>query len=84
VLAVSATCLPRVCHVPARARRANASVTKARPAFAGMGCSASPISIDLAKQLLQLHPSTYALVVSTENITQVTRIKCSSYVMNTA
>lgn len=38
--------------------------------LAGMGCSASPISIDLAKQLLQLHPSTYALVVSTENITQ--------------
>ncbi|EFJ53061.1 hypothetical protein VOLCADRAFT_109539 [Volvox carteri f. nagariensis] len=38
--------------------------------LAGMGCSASPISIDLAKQLLQLHPSSYALVVSTENITQ--------------
>ncbi|GFR42579.1 hypothetical protein Agub_g3506 [Astrephomene gubernaculifera] len=38
--------------------------------LAGMGCSASPISIDLAKQLLQLHPSQYALVVSTENITQ--------------
>ncbi|GIL94726.1 hypothetical protein Vretimale_703, partial [Volvox reticuliferus] len=38
--------------------------------LSGMGCSASPISIDLAKQLLQLHPSSYALVVSTENITQ--------------
>lgn len=36
----------------------------------GMGCSASPIAIDLARQMLQLYPSTYALVVSTENITQ--------------
>ncbi|XP_042052234.1 3-ketoacyl-CoA synthase 2-like [Salvia splendens] len=36
----------------------------------GMGCSAGLISIDLAKQLLQVHPNSYALVVSTENITQ--------------
>lgn len=36
----------------------------------GMGCSASPISIDLARQMLQLYPNTYALVVSTESITQ--------------
>jgi 3-ketoacyl-CoA synthase len=28
------------------------------------------IAIDLARQTLQLHPNTYALVVSTENITQ--------------
>ncbi|XP_021764519.1 3-ketoacyl-CoA synthase 11-like [Chenopodium quinoa] len=35
----------------------------------GMGCSAGVISIDLAKQLLQVHPNSYALVVSTENIT---------------
>ncbi|KAF9588144.1 hypothetical protein IFM89_007620 [Coptis chinensis] len=35
----------------------------------GMGCSAGLISIDLAKHLLQEHPNTYALVVSTENIT---------------
>ncbi|KAK0607949.1 hypothetical protein LWI29_023157 [Acer saccharum] len=35
----------------------------------GMGCSAGIISIDLAKQLLQVHPNSYALVVSTENIT---------------
>ncbi|KAK1311535.1 3-ketoacyl-CoA synthase 19 [Acorus calamus] len=35
----------------------------------GMGCSAGLISIDLAKQLLQVHPNTYALVVSMENIT---------------
>ncbi|KAI9123304.1 hypothetical protein K1719_006193 [Acacia pycnantha] len=34
-----------------------------------MGCSAGPISIDLAKQLLQVNPNSYALVVSTENIT---------------
>ncbi|RWR88848.1 3-ketoacyl-CoA synthase 20-like protein [Cinnamomum micranthum f. kanehirae] len=35
----------------------------------GMGCSAGVISIDLAKQLLQVHPNSYALVVSAENIT---------------
>ncbi|CAA6659009.1 unnamed protein product [Spirodela intermedia] len=35
----------------------------------GMGCSAGLISIDLAKQLLQVQRNTYALVVSTENIT---------------
>ncbi|KAL4198916.1 hypothetical protein AMTRI_Chr03g48460 [Amborella trichopoda] len=36
----------------------------------GMGCSAGVIAIDLAKDLLQVHGSTYAVVVSTENITQ--------------
>ncbi|OVA05359.1 FAE1/Type III polyketide synthase-like protein [Macleaya cordata] len=35
----------------------------------GMGCSAGLISIDLAKQLLQVQPNSYALVVSLENIT---------------
>nr|APQ40637.1 fatty acid elongase [Orychophragmus violaceus] len=35
----------------------------------GMGCSASVIAVDLAKDLLQVHKNTYALVVSTENIT---------------
>ncbi|KAL7105363.1 hypothetical protein ACP275_07G039600 [Erythranthe tilingii] len=35
----------------------------------GMGCSAGLISIDLAKQLLEVNKNTYALVVSTENIT---------------
>ncbi|KAM7485266.1 hypothetical protein LguiA_001275 [Lonicera macranthoides] len=35
----------------------------------GMGCSAGLISIDLAKQILQVQPNSYALVVSTENIT---------------
>ncbi|XP_002992903.2 3-ketoacyl-CoA synthase 11 [Selaginella moellendorffii] len=35
----------------------------------GMGCSAGIIAIDLAKDLLGMHPNTYALVVSTENIT---------------
>ncbi|GFP86063.1 3-ketoacyl-coa synthase 17 [Phtheirospermum japonicum] len=34
-----------------------------------MGCSAGLISIDLAKQLLQVQPNSYALVVSMENIT---------------
>ncbi|CAN0857276.1 3-ketoacyl-CoA synthase 2 [Linum grandiflorum] len=36
----------------------------------GMGCSAGLISVDLARDLLQVHPNTYALVVSTENITR--------------
>ncbi|KAL9410721.1 hypothetical protein AB3S75_044488 [Citrus x aurantiifolia] len=35
----------------------------------GMGCSAGLISIDLARRLLQVTPDSYALVVSTENIT---------------
>ena len=38
--------------------------------LSGMGCSSSPIAIDLAQQMLQLYPGTYALVISTENITQ--------------
>ncbi|KAH9761978.1 3-ketoacyl-CoA synthase 11 [Citrus sinensis] len=35
----------------------------------GMGCSAGLISIDLANNLLQVHPNSYALVISMENIT---------------
>ncbi|KAG9137521.1 hypothetical protein Leryth_016817 [Lithospermum erythrorhizon] len=35
----------------------------------GMGCSAGLISVDLAEQLLQVRPNTYALVVSVESIT---------------
>ncbi|XP_078438870.1 3-ketoacyl-CoA synthase 11-like [Wolffia australiana] len=35
----------------------------------GMGCSAGLVSVDLAKDLLQVHPNAYALVVSMENIT---------------
>ncbi|XP_030541260.1 3-ketoacyl-CoA synthase 11-like [Rhodamnia argentea] len=35
----------------------------------GMGCSTGLISIDLANQLLQVHPNSYALVVSIESIT---------------
>ncbi|XP_020586105.1 3-ketoacyl-CoA synthase 11-like [Phalaenopsis equestris] len=35
----------------------------------GMGCSAGLISIDLGKQLLQVHPNSYCLIISTENIT---------------
>ncbi|URE02892.1 3-ketoacyl-CoA synthase [Musa troglodytarum] len=34
-----------------------------------MGCSAGLISIDLAKDLLQANPNSYAVVLSTENIT---------------
>ncbi|KAF8390131.1 hypothetical protein HHK36_024653 [Tetracentron sinense] len=37
--------------------------------LSGMGCSAGMISIDLARDLLQVHPNSYALVVSTEIIT---------------
>ncbi|KAK1550537.1 hypothetical protein Q3G72_020591 [Acer saccharum] len=36
----------------------------------GMGCSAGVIAIDLAKDMLQVNRNTYAVVVSTENITQ--------------
>ncbi|CAE5982764.1 unnamed protein product [Arabidopsis arenosa] len=36
----------------------------------GMGCSAGVIAVDVAKGLLQVHRNTYAIVVSTENITQ--------------
>uniref|UniRef100_A0ACD5UW88 Uncharacterized protein n=1 Tax=Avena sativa TaxID=4498 RepID=A0ACD5UW88_AVESA len=35
----------------------------------GMGCSAGLIAIDLARDLLQGNPDSYAVVVSTENIT---------------
>ncbi|GFP85882.1 3-ketoacyl-coa synthase 4 [Phtheirospermum japonicum] len=36
----------------------------------GMGCSAGVIAVDLARDLLQLHRDTYAVVLSTENITE--------------
>ncbi|KAF5775646.1 putative very-long-chain 3-oxoacyl-CoA synthase [Helianthus annuus] len=36
--------------------------------LSGMGCSAGVIAIDLAKQLLQVNPNSYALVISMENI----------------
>ncbi|XP_038694818.1 3-ketoacyl-CoA synthase 20-like [Tripterygium wilfordii] len=39
-------------------------------ALSGMGCSAGLIAIGLAKHLLQVHKNSYALVVSTESITQ--------------
>ena len=35
-----------------------------------MGCSAGMISVDLARDLLQLHKNKIALIFSTENITQ--------------
>ncbi|KAI3991578.1 hypothetical protein MKX01_003735 [Papaver californicum] len=34
-----------------------------------MGCSAGVLSVDLAKDLLRVHRNTYAIVVSTENLT---------------
>uniref|UniRef100_A0A7C8ZS55 3-ketoacyl-CoA synthase n=1 Tax=Opuntia streptacantha TaxID=393608 RepID=A0A7C8ZS55_OPUST len=37
--------------------------------LSGMGCSASPISVDLARDILQVHPNSNALVISTEIIT---------------
>ncbi|MED6205885.1 3-ketoacyl-CoA synthase 2 [Stylosanthes scabra] len=36
--------------------------------LSGMGCSAGLVAIDLANRLLQVHPNSYALVISTENI----------------
>ncbi|KAK1412665.1 hypothetical protein QVD17_34097 [Tagetes erecta] len=36
----------------------------------GMGCSAGLLAIGLAKHLLQVHDNTYALIVSTESITE--------------
>ncbi|KAF8364864.1 hypothetical protein HHK36_033155 [Tetracentron sinense] len=38
--------------------------------LAGMGCSAGVLAVNLANDLLQVHRNTYAVVVSTENITQ--------------
>ncbi|MCO5586084.1 hypothetical protein L7F22_040023 [Adiantum nelumboides] len=38
--------------------------------LAGMGCSAGLVAIGLAKDLLKVHRNSYALVVSTENITR--------------
>ncbi|KAK9055744.1 hypothetical protein SSX86_026829 [Deinandra increscens subsp. villosa] len=38
--------------------------------LAGMGCSAGLLATGLAKQLLQVHHNSYALIVSTESITQ--------------
>ncbi|GAV92556.1 FAE1_CUT1_RppA domain-containing protein, partial [Cephalotus follicularis] len=38
--------------------------------LSGMGCSAGLIAIGLSKQLLQVRHNTYALVVSTENMSQ--------------
>nr|ACG45133.1 senescence-associated protein 15 [Zea mays] len=35
----------------------------------GMGCSAGLIAVDLAKDMLQANPGSYAVVLSTENIT---------------
>ncbi|KAL9262403.1 3-ketoacyl-CoA synthase 2-like protein [Drosera capensis] len=38
--------------------------------LSGMGCSGSLIAVGLAKELLQVHENTYALIVSTENVTE--------------
>ena len=38
--------------------------------LSGMGCSAGLISIGLAKDLLKVHKNSFALVISTENITR--------------
>lgn len=36
----------------------------------GMGCSASIIAVDLVRDILRLHPNSYAVLYSSENITQ--------------
>lgn len=38
--------------------------------LSGMGCSAGIISVDLAKDLLQVHRASTCIVISTENITE--------------
>nr|XP_043620229.1 3-ketoacyl-CoA synthase 20-like [Erigeron canadensis] len=38
--------------------------------LSGMGCSAGLLAIGLAKQLLQVHQNSYALIVSTESLTE--------------
>jgi len=38
--------------------------------LSGMGCSAGVVSMDLARDLLQVHKNSLAVVISTENITQ--------------
>ncbi|KAI3712213.1 hypothetical protein L1987_70764 [Smallanthus sonchifolius] len=38
--------------------------------LSGMGCSAGVIAVDLAKDMLKVHPNTYAVVVTTENVTE--------------
>ncbi|MCO5571701.1 hypothetical protein L7F22_025448 [Adiantum nelumboides] len=38
--------------------------------LSGMGCAAGVLALDLAHRLLLTRPRTYALVVSTENVTQ--------------
>ncbi|KAF7152311.1 hypothetical protein RHSIM_Rhsim01G0271100 [Rhododendron simsii] len=38
--------------------------------LSGMGCTAGLVAVSLAKQLLQVHHNCYALVISTESITQ--------------
>ncbi|ERN04054.1 hypothetical protein AMTR_s00079p00192440 [Amborella trichopoda] len=37
--------------------------------LSGMGCSPSPISVNIARDLLQVHANAYAVVVSTEIVT---------------
>ncbi|KAL4178842.1 hypothetical protein AMTRI_Chr13g84200 [Amborella trichopoda] len=37
--------------------------------LSGMGCSANPLAVDLARHLLQVHANAYAMVVSTEIFT---------------
>ncbi|KAL0332484.1 UNVERIFIED_CONTAM: 3-ketoacyl-CoA synthase 6 [Sesamum calycinum] len=49
--------------------------------LSGMGCSAGLISIDLARDLLQVHPNSNALVISTEIITYSNYYKGSERAM---
>ncbi|KAL0378074.1 UNVERIFIED_CONTAM: 3-ketoacyl-CoA synthase 6 [Sesamum radiatum] len=49
--------------------------------LSGMGCSAGLISIDLARDLLQVHQNSYALVISTEILTSPNYYKGSERAM---
>ncbi|KAI8549667.1 hypothetical protein RHMOL_Rhmol06G0042700 [Rhododendron molle] len=49
---------------------ANTEIKPKKIGILVVNCSAGVIAVDLAKDLLQVHRNTYAVVVSTENITQ--------------
>ncbi|KAK4416503.1 3-ketoacyl-CoA synthase 6 [Sesamum alatum] len=49
--------------------------------LSGMGCSAGLISVDLARDLLQVHPNSYALIISTEVLTSPNYYKGSERAM---
>jgi len=47
----------------------------------GMDCGAGVISVELARDMLMVHWSTYVVVVSTQNITQYNNVIYCNYVV---